>query len=161
MKIGIIFNDTHIAGALERYMRFVLDFAEFERASFSDPYSRKQLFKVSTDSDFLVIDALTKNRPEGFQIAQEIEKKVLLVFYFDEIKDHGSFWLILPDELSRLPQKILAFISEPIPQLQDYKNLEQRYPILDKTHHPPDHHNTFPYRQKDDKKEKNGTKYSA
>ncbi len=76
---------------------------------------------------------------KGFQFSKAIEKRVLVLFYSWElgIETEGSFWLVLPEGLGRLGDKIKELMKQPAPNAEEYEKLEGRFPELRerKDHH--------------------------
>jgi len=133
METIAIFSDhTEIARAMERYFKFVKGFKGIFIIPLTDPYGRKKIYEIGLKSDLLIIDAFAQNNPEGFRFAREMGKRILLVFYPDEIevKEGSSFCLALPDDLETLADKIKKILSSPPPGEQEYEELEQQFPIL-------------------------------
>lgn len=138
-SIIILSKNTEIAEALKRYFKFVLQMKEVGICLLDNPYGQKRAFEMAQNSDFLLVDGFVGEEAKGFQFAKAMEKRVLLLFYPGEIEieEEGPFWLVLPQGLDRLGDKIIELMEKPAPEAEDYEKLEERFPELKerKGHH--------------------------
>lgn len=139
MDILILTQKNELADSLRRYFKFVLEENVIDTGSLNGPYSQREIFEKAQGSDFLVVDGFVGEEPKGFHFAKAMEKRVLLLFYPGEIEIEveGPFWLVLPQGLERLGDKIKELMEKPVPEAEDYEKLEERFPELreKKGHH--------------------------
>lgn len=131
-KITLFYNNIETAKAVKRYLKFVTGFEDIVITPLNDPYGRKKIYETGMKSDLLLVEIFAGEKPVGFRFAREMEKKVLLIFYPDEIEIEENCWfcLLLPDELQTLSSKIKKVLSLPPPAKQEFEELERRFPIL-------------------------------
>jgi hypothetical protein len=139
ISVNIINNVEDISQAFGRYFKFVLGMEVVEISFLDNPYGQKEAFGKAQKSDFLVLDGFVGEKPKGFQFSKAMEKRVLLLFYAGEIEIEyeGPFWLVLPYGLERLGDKIKELMEKPVPDVEEFENLEKRFPELSerKEHH--------------------------
>jgi len=130
--VTFFYNCIDTAKAVERYLAFVHGLKDILCIPLYDPYNRGKIYKAGLQSDLIMIEVFAGDIPDGFRFAREMEKKVLLIFYTGEIEIHpsGPFWLVLPDKLEELFQKMNKILLSPPPGEQEYEELERRFPIL-------------------------------
>jgi hypothetical protein len=130
--VTFFYNHVDTAKAVNRYLKFVYGLKDILTIPLDDPYNREKIYKAGLQSDLLVIEVFAADKPEGFRFAREMGKKVLLIFYTGEIEiqPSGLFWLVLPDKLEELSQKMNEVLLSPPPGEQEYEKLERQFPIL-------------------------------
>ena len=131
-SVTIYYKDKEIAQALRRYFRYVLGLEEGDILVLDDPYGHGERMQKGQRSDLLVVDGFVGKEAKGFAFAKGMEKRVLLLFYPGEIEIEveGPFWLVLPEGLDRLGDKIMELMELPAPDEEDYKELEARFPEI-------------------------------
>jgi hypothetical protein len=125
-------KNIEIANALMRYFKFILEANEVNSGSLVDPYAHRDRMQKVQDADLLVIDGFIGKEAKGFQFAKAIEKRALVLFYNWELKleTDGPFWLILPEGIEKLGDKIKEIMANPAPGKEEYEALEERFPEL-------------------------------
>jgi len=131
-RIGLFHNNTETAEAINRYFKFVLELEEVEIGSLADPYGHRDRVQKVQNTDLLVIDGFMGDEAKGFQFAKVMEKRALVLFYGWEleIETEGAFWLVLPEGLERLGDKIKEIMARPAAGREEYEALEERFPEL-------------------------------
>lgn len=131
--ISFILNkNAETANALRRYFKFVLEVDEVEVGSLTDPYAHRERVRKVQDADLLVIDGFMGEEAKGFQFAKAMEKRTLVLFYGWElgIETEGPFWLMLPEGIERLGDKVKEIMANQAPEREEYEALEERFPEL-------------------------------
>ena len=130
--IGLFYKNTETAVAMERYFKFVLELEEIEIGSLADPYAHRDRMEKVQSTDLLVIDGFMGEEAKGFQFAKAMEKRTLVFFYGWElgIETEGPFWLVLPEGLEMLGDKIKEIMAKPAAGREEYEALEERFPEL-------------------------------
>jgi hypothetical protein len=130
--VTFFYNCIDTAKAVERYLEFVHGLKDILSMPLYDPYSREKIYKAGLHSGLIMVEVFAGDKPDGFRFAREMGKKVLLIFYTGEIEiePSGAFWLVLPDKLEELFQKMNKILLSLQPVEQDYEELERRFPIL-------------------------------
>lgn len=135
----ILCNCNETTDALEWYFKSVLGIKQINKDSLNNPYERTEIFKKTMESDLLVVDGFFDGDPKGFQLAKAMEKRTMVLFYAGEIdiEKEGPFWLVLPNALNRLGDKIKEIMAKPAAWREEYETLEERFPELreKKGHH--------------------------
>lgn len=138
-KVIILSSCQETAQALSNYFRYLIDIENTTLKSLNDHYNLKEIFDLAEGSEIIVIEAFANQEPKGFQMVKSLEKKALLLFYYGEIdiEEEGPFWIVLPQRLNRLGDKIREMIEQPEPDRVEYERLEERFPELKekKGHH--------------------------
>jgi hypothetical protein len=132
-------SNPNIANSISRFLKYNFGFKEILINPLKDPFKYKESIEIAEQSEFLIIDAFINGEPKGFHFAKQMEKKTLLLFYTGEldIEDEDSFWIVLPNKLGRLQEKIIELIKESTLTDSNYIELENRFSILRATkgHH--------------------------
>lgn len=138
-KVIILSSCQETARAFSNYFRYLIDIDNTTLKSLSDHYNLKEIFDLAEGSEIIVTEAFVNQEPKGFQMVKSLEKKALLIFYLGEIdiEEEGPFWIVLPQRLNRLGDKIREMMEQPEPDIEEYERLEQRFPELKekKGHH--------------------------
>jgi len=136
---NIACSEINMANALYRYLKYVLCFDKILINPLNDPFRYKDAVEIAEQSEFLIIDAFINEEPKGFHFARQMAKKSLLLFYSGEldIDMEGPFWLVLPEKLYKLKEKITDITKKPQITDKKYLDLENKYPLLKefKSHH--------------------------
>jgi hypothetical protein len=139
MNSLILNRSVETAYSLRRYFKFVLEVEEIEIGSMDNPYAHRDRVQKVQSTDLLVIDGFMGEDAKGFQFAKTMEKKALVLFYAWEleIETEGPFWLVLPEGMERLGDKVKEIMARPMPEIEEYETLEDRFPELKerKEHH--------------------------
>jgi len=132
LLINIACADLKITESLSRYLTFCLGFGKIFINPLKNPYKILEAKEIAEKSDFLIVDALINGEPKGFGFACEIGKKTLLLFYSGEldIEEEGPFWLVLPNKLGRLREKITELLKKASPGDSNYIELGKKFFIL-------------------------------
>lgn len=132
---GILFSDHSMEASINRFLNHVLKFNCVSLNSFFDKYKRREAVELVQTVDFVIAEALQADAPVGFQFAKSVGKRMLIIFYHHdlEIETEGPFWLVLPEGMDRLSQKIRELLNAPVPGEEELENLEERFPILKDT----------------------------
>jgi hypothetical protein len=132
MNSLILNRSVETAFSLRRYFKFVLELDEVDIGSLADPYGHRDRMQKVEAADLLVIDGFMGEEAKGFQFAKAMEKRAFVLFYNWElgIETEGYFWLVLPEGLERLGDKIKEIMANPAPGREEYEALEERFPEL-------------------------------
>jgi len=136
MEISFLVESEELEISLERYLKFVCEINEkFYYGRFGDPTSILRN-KEMLDADLWIIEAFNPDdvtNPEGFRTAKKFaEKKKVLLFFISvpqNFPEEGSFWMKLPSKIL-ISEKVNKVLSNPLPKLRDFENLESLWPIL-------------------------------
>ena len=144
MKITILTGSDELNISMERYLRFTLKADQVFTARLGLP---ETLEPEMINSDFWIIEAFnpedTQN-PEGFRTAKKLAGKVLsLLLFIGDIPagfpKEGDFWITVPSSTS-LSSKIKAILDSPPPSEEDYRLLEEIWPLLGREPYHHHHH---------------------
>jgi len=137
--VNIACSDKKVAEALERYLKYCLDFEQIVFNPLCNPFRFTEALNMAEQCDLLIVDVFINGEPRGFHFAKQMKKKTLLLFYSGElnIEDEGPFWLVFPHKLYKLKEKITDITKKPQIKYIKYLDLENKYPLLKefKNHH--------------------------
>ncbi|HID56897.1 TPA: hypothetical protein EYP37_10240 [Candidatus Poribacteria bacterium] len=134
MKITILTGSDELNISLERYLRFTLEVEQVLTARLGHP---ETLESEMMSSDLWIAEVFNPQdpqNPEGFRTAKKLADKVpfLLLFIGDipaDFPKEGDFWLVMPSSTS-LSSKIRDISNSPPPSEEDYRSLEEMWPLL-------------------------------
>lgn len=138
-KIAILVENDPVRQAIKRFVQFTLKHEMSIIPSLVEPYRRREAFQRANECAMLLIGGSLEDLQRNFQFAKAIGKRTILLLYSWEIsiEIEGSFWLVLPEGLDRLGEKMKEIMEHPPAEREEYEKLEERFPQLKerKGHH--------------------------
>ena len=130
--IAIACSQEKIARALARYSVFCLGFKKALLSPVADPYRIQEALEAAEQTNFMLIDAYMDGKPRGFDFAKNLGKRSLLLFYPGQApkEDIGKFWVVLPNGLCQLREKVRELIKRSTTAYQEYLEMEKELPSL-------------------------------
>ena len=146
MKVTILTGSDELNFSLDRYFRFVLyeevDEVFIGKLGYPETMGHEMLSSRLWIAE--VFNPENPQNPEGFRTVKKFaDKTSVLLLFLEAIPSNfpreGDFWFVLPSPTS-IAAKIRKVLSKPPPSADDYRHLEEMYPLLKEE--PSHHHHT-------------------